>query len=182
VEADLAAGVQRVEHRPGVLAAAHGQGQLCVSGVRYGAAGWVGAGKPVHRVESHVCGQVGGADGEVEDAAAADRRELVAVTEQRDAHLALVGDGEQGAGGVLVEHAGLVHDEEVSGEQPRLLGRPGVDGARGRVGLPTLLRVDSPSPAGRASTCAGAATARMTVADADASSALVGDAAVGHIG
>jgi hypothetical protein len=35
----------------------------------------------------------------------------VAVAEQREAHLALIRQREQGPGGVLVEHAGLVHDE-----------------------------------------------------------------------
>jgi hypothetical protein len=59
-------------------------------------------------------GRVGGAEGEVEDAAAADRRELVAVAEQRDADSALIDDGEQGAGGVLVEHARFVDHEEIS--------------------------------------------------------------------
>jgi hypothetical protein len=70
--------------------------------------------EPVHRVEGRTGGRVGGAEGEVEDAAAADRRELVAVAEQRDADSALVGDGEQGAGGVLVEHARFVDHEEIS--------------------------------------------------------------------
>src|SRR4051794_2872673 len=67
---------------------------------------------------------------------AANRGQLVAVAEQRDPHVALVGDGEQRAGGVLVEHAGLVDDEQVPGEQPRGLGRAGVEGAGGRVALP----------------------------------------------
>src|SRR3712207_6937130 len=46
--------------------------------------------------------------GEIKHAAAPDRGELVAVTNQRQPSSGLVGDGEQGASGVLVEHAGLV--------------------------------------------------------------------------
>ena len=55
--------------------------------------------------------------GEVEDAAAANGWELVAVAEERDPRVRSVGDGEQRAGGVLVEHAGLVDEEDVAGEQ-----------------------------------------------------------------
>ena len=40
------------------------------------------------------------------------------VADQRDPGAGLVGDGEQGAGGVLVEHPGLVDQEQVTGPQP----------------------------------------------------------------
>jgi hypothetical protein len=55
--------------------------------------------------------------GEIEDAAATDSRQLVSVTEQRDGRVRSVGDGEQRAGGVLVEHPGLVDEEDVTGQQ-----------------------------------------------------------------
>ena len=54
---------------------------------------------------------MGPASGEVEYASAADSGELVAVADERDPGVALVGDGEEGQGGVLVEHAGLVDQE-----------------------------------------------------------------------
>lgn len=57
--------------------------------------------------------------GEVEDAAAADGGELVAVADERDGGAGVVGDREECAGGVLVEHAGFVDEEHVAGEQPR---------------------------------------------------------------
>lgn len=57
--------------------------------------------------------------GKVEDAAAADSGELVAVAEERDGGTGVVGDREERAGGVLVEHAGFVDEEYVAGEQPR---------------------------------------------------------------
>jgi len=45
---------------------------------------------------------VGPAGGVVKHPAAADRRKLVPIPDQRDAGAGLVGDREQGAGGVLV--------------------------------------------------------------------------------
>ncbi len=64
--------------------------------------------------------------GEVEHAAAADRGQLVPVTDQRDPRAGLVGDGQQRAGGVLVEHPGLVDQQHVtaSGSQPGRGRRP----------------------------------------------------------
>ena len=61
-----------------------------------------------------------------EDAAAADRGQLVPVAEQRHPDPALVGHREQGAGGVLIEHPGLVHHQEVD-----RLGRGVREGPRG---------------------------------------------------
>ncbi len=58
---------------------------------------------------------VGPPGGVVEDAAAADGGELVAVADERDPCAGLVGDGEQRAGGVLVEHPGLVDEQQVTG-------------------------------------------------------------------
>jgi hypothetical protein len=59
------------------------------------------------------------ADREVENAAAAHGGELMAVAEQCGAHLALVGDGQQGAGGFLVQHPGLINDEDIPRGEPR---------------------------------------------------------------
>ena len=42
----------------------------------------------------------------------------MAVAEERDAGMRLVGDREQRAGGVLVEHPGLVDDQHITGKQP----------------------------------------------------------------
>jgi hypothetical protein len=44
----------------------------------------------------------------------------VAVTDERDPGSGFVGDDEQGAGDVLVEHAGLVDEKEVAGQQQRV--------------------------------------------------------------
>lgn len=65
--------------------------------------------------------------GEVEDAAAADGGQLVAVAEERDGRVGSVRDREQGAGGVLVEHAGFVDEQYVAGQQSRAAIGVGVD-------------------------------------------------------
>ena len=90
----------------------------------------------------------------VEDATAADRGELVSVAEERDPGAGLVGEGEQGAGGVLVEHPGLVDDQQIAG--PQFGCRVGVL----RVADPVALVVPPPSvlvdqPRGRAAGGAG---------------------------
>ncbi len=136
MQPNLAAGGEDVEHRAGVVTAAHGQCQIRVAGVRCRASGVVGAGEAVHRVECQLRVGVGLADGEVEDAAAADRRQLVPVTEQREAHVTLIRHRDQGTGGVLVGHAGFIDHEQVTRPKPRRLAGPGVGAAGGRVGLP----------------------------------------------
>ncbi len=94
-----------VEHRARGVTPPHRQRQLGVLTVGNRLAGAVGAGEAVHRLQCQAGGRVDLSGGEVEDAAAADRGELVAVPQQRQPRPGLVGDGEQGAGGVLVEHA-----------------------------------------------------------------------------
>ena len=111
MDPDLAAGQQGIEHLAGVIAGAHGQGQVRICGVGQGAAVGAGAGEPVQPLQFPVGIGVDLADGEVEDAAAAHRSHLVAITEQCGAHLTLVGDGQQGVGGVLIQHSGLVDDQ-----------------------------------------------------------------------
>ena len=59
------------------------------------------------------------ARGEVEDTAAADGGQLVTVPDQRDPGPDLVGDRQQGTGGVLVEHPGLVDQQQVTATQHR---------------------------------------------------------------
>ena len=60
----------------------------------------------------------------------------MAVTDERDPGVGLVGDGEQGAAHVLVEHARLVDEQEVAGEQPRLrLQRIALDRLAGPVAV-----------------------------------------------
>ena len=107
MEDDLAALEEGVEDLTRPLTSAHEQAEVGVRGIA----------EPVDRLELVVgCGSHP-ACGEVEDAAAADGWELVAVAEERDGGVRSVGDGEQRAGGVLVEHAGLVDEEDVAGEQ-----------------------------------------------------------------
>ena len=105
----------------------------------------------MHCVQDQVRRRVDFTDGKVEDAAAADRSQLVAVAQQRQPDPGLVGDGEQRAGGVLVEHPGLVDDQQISRAQPGCLRRPGVDapGERvgGTVGQPGPGAVLAPPPA-----------------------------------
>ena len=114
VQPDLPAGDQGVEHPAGIVAGAHRQGQLRVTGVRC----------PLLRRRSvrvkrctpsrtRCARRVHPADGQIQDPAAADRRQLTPVTEQRHPGLALVGDREQGAGGVLIQHPGLVDDQQI---------------------------------------------------------------------
>ena len=104
---DLAAFEKGVEDLTRPLTGAHEQAEFGVRGIA----------EPVDRLELVVRFGSHPACGEVEDAAAADGRELVAVAEERDDCVRSVGDGEQRAGGVLVEHAGLVDEEDVAGEQ-----------------------------------------------------------------
>ena len=81
----------------------------------------------------------GGPSGRVvQDAAAADRGELVPVTDERDPGAGLVGDVEQRPGGVLVEHPGLIDQQQVAGQQPRAA-----------IGLRTCSRVQRPSSSHR---------------------------------
>ena len=54
----------------------------------------------------------------VEDAAAADGGQLVAVADERDPGAGFIGDSEQGSRGVLVEHPGLVDEQQVTRQQP----------------------------------------------------------------
>lgn len=81
---------------------------------------------------------VGPAHGEVEDATAADGRELVPVPDQGDPGASLVRNREQGMGDVLVEHPSLVDQQQVTPPQPRLRHRFGcVDAAPVAAVVPT---------------------------------------------
>ena len=62
----------------------------------------------MHHVDGDLRGGVGPAGGVLEHPAAADRGQLMPVADERDPGAVLVGDREQGAGGVLVEHPGLI--------------------------------------------------------------------------
>jgi hypothetical protein len=68
-------------------------------------------------------------------AAAADRGELPAVPDERDAGGGFVGDGEDRAGAFLVQHPGLINHQQVTSHQPGV--RPGavVDPPGDRVQL-----------------------------------------------
>ena len=89
---------------------AHRHAQLGVGGV----------GEAVHDVQTQGRFESGVLGGEVQDPTAADRGELVAVAHERHPCLTGLGDLEQGAGGVLIEHPGLVHDQQVTAAEHRL--------------------------------------------------------------
>jgi hypothetical protein len=82
--------------------------------------GVLGIAEPVDDIEGQAPLGCGPAGGEVKDPAAAHCGQLVAVPDERDPGPALISDPEQGAGGVLVEHPGLVDQQQVTGRQRRL--------------------------------------------------------------
>jgi len=92
-----------VEHVLQLLTRPHRSGQVGVFDIRHAAPPTVltryGTDEAVDDVDRH---DVGPAGGVVKHPAAADRRKLVPVSDQRDAGAGLVGDREQGGGGVLV--------------------------------------------------------------------------------
>ena len=73
----------------------------------------------MHGLQGQAGFGVGPAGGQIQDASAADRGELVPVTDQRDPGVVFVGDDQQGPGAVLVEHPGLVDQQQVTGLQHR---------------------------------------------------------------
>ena len=68
--------------------------------------------------------------GHVEYPAPTDSGELGTVADKRDGRSGFGGDGEEGVGGVLVEHPGLVHDYPFTPRQHSIVGRAG-EGAPG---------------------------------------------------
>jgi hypothetical protein len=54
-----------------------------------------------------------------EDPSAADGGELVPVTHERDPGTHLIRDRQQSACGVLIEHPGLIHQQQIAGLEPR---------------------------------------------------------------
>ena len=130
VDDDRPAAMQRVEDGGGVVARAHPQGER----------GVVGVGEPVHLLQRHDRGRVGPREGVVQDAAASDRWKLVPVADERDPRPGLVGDRQERAGGVLVQHPRLVDQQQVPGSQPG--GRVGCG-----VGAPGPVPVVVPAPA-----------------------------------
>jgi hypothetical protein len=78
-------------------------------------------------------------DGQIQHSPAADRWELVAVPDQTHAQTETGGQLQQGAGCVLVEHPGLINQQQVSGDQPRRLPRRvGLNAAPATVGVPSV--------------------------------------------
>jgi len=96
MDRDPTASQQPVEHGARLGAGAHGQAELGVGRV----------GEPADAVQGQAGARIGPSSHEVEHAAAPDGGQLVPVTDQRDPSAGLVGDGEQGPGGVLVQHPG----------------------------------------------------------------------------
>ncbi len=103
---------QLVEHLTSSLTTAHPQRQV----------GVVRIGEPTDTLElDHAAGCVAGR--EVEHSPASDGGELVAVADQRHASAGGVGELEERPGGVLVEHPGLVDDQDGTAVQPWRIGR-----------------------------------------------------------
>jgi hypothetical protein len=61
----------------------------------------------------HLVAALGESRGHVEHAPAPDRWELRAVADERDRRTVLIQHRQQGKGGVLLEHPGLVHHEGI---------------------------------------------------------------------
>src|ERR1035437_465525 len=101
--------------------------------------GVLGIAEPVDDIQGQAGLGCGPADGEVKDPAAAHCGQLVAVPDERDPGPGLVSDSQQGAGGVLVEHPGLVDQQQVTGRQRRLRRRAGVGLGGVRVAVTVTL-------------------------------------------
>ena len=97
-----------------------------------------GAHEPVDRVQIDTRVGVDPAAREVEHAAAADRGQLMPVADQRDPSTGLIRDGQEGAGGVLIQHAGFIHEQQIARAKPGLLPRAAVDRAGDRVHIARL--------------------------------------------
>ena len=74
-----------------------------------------GAHEPVDRVQIDTRVGVDPAASEVEHAAAADRGQLMPVADQRNPGTGLIRDGQQGAGGVLIQHPCLIDKQQTPG-------------------------------------------------------------------
>ena len=80
--------------------------------------------------------------GEVENAAATDGGELMTVTDEREPGSGLIGDGEERARRVLVEHPGLIDQQHIAGKQKCIQGGP--TGLTGPAAV--LVPTSTPSP------------------------------------
>jgi hypothetical protein len=89
----------------------------------------------VHGVQGRARLRIGPPDGQVEHPTAADGGQLVPVPHHCEASAGLIGDHQQRAGGVLVEHPRLVDDQQIPWRQRGDGNRAGVDTARRRVGV-----------------------------------------------
>ena len=101
-----------VEHLGGVGPGPHPQSEVGVLGVHVA----VGGAEPVHGGQFDLGGCPLG--DHVQDTAAADGGQLPAVPDEHHPGVGVVGDVQQGAGGFLVEHPGLVHHQHVTGVEP----------------------------------------------------------------
>lgn len=116
-------GSEPVEHLAGVLTVTHRQRECGVLGVS-------------EAVQfAHVVGAAPDPGGHIEHPAPAHGGQLGAVTDERDRRARLGGDGQQGVGGVLVKHPGLVHDHPFTPRQHGFSRRAGVDAAGHWVGV-----------------------------------------------
>jgi hypothetical protein len=104
VETDLAAGQEPVEDFSRALSTAHQQAEVGVLRVL----------EAMDDVEGELGVGWGDVGGEVEDASASDRGKLVPITEQDEPGVGFVRDRHECEGRVLVEHAGLVDEEDVA--------------------------------------------------------------------
>jgi len=115
VDDDLAALDEQVEHRFRILPGAHCEAEL----------GVVGVGEPVDVIQGEARVGIGPVGSEIEDTASSDGGQLMAVPDQRQTRASLVGNGHQRAGGVLVQHPGLVDQQQVTPTQHSIGRREG---------------------------------------------------------
>ena len=135
VDHDLASLHQSVEDLPRALTSPHQQAQGRVLGVA----------EPVQGLQLDASFGTTPAGGVVQDPAAADGGQLVPVAGEPDPGSRLIRDGEQGQGGVLIEHPGLVDQEQVPGTQTSLGRRLRRDPAPVTILVPPIaVLVDEP--------------------------------------
>ena len=60
------------------------------------------------------------------------------VAGQRDPGTGLIGDGQEGAGAVLIQHAGFIREQQITRAKPGFLARAAVDRAGDRVHIVRL--------------------------------------------
>jgi hypothetical protein len=97
-----------------------------------------GAHEPVDRVQIDTRVGVDPAAREVEHAAAADRGQLMPVADQRNPGTGLIRDGQQRAGGVLIQHPCLIDKQQNPRAKPGFLTPAAIHRAGDRIDIARL--------------------------------------------